>query len=82
MKVRLKFVQWKSLESGDYFAVFLTQFGEELGAYVSRSRYTDYFSYFKLDEIYNLNVRPYRSKSGSLGLSVELPRLSSDEILF
>ncbi len=84
MKVKLKVDGFVGLRNNKgYVLNFLTPYGERIGCYVSSDdEYDKLFDLYEEGSIHVLDVVPYRTRSGSLGFTVNLPRELSNVELF
>lgn len=83
MKVKLKVDGFVGLRNNKgYILNFLTPYGERIGCYVSNENSSNVFDTYVKDSIHILDVVPYRTNSGGLGLTVNLPREVSNVELF
>ena len=84
MKVKLKVDEYVRLKNDKgYILKFMTQYGEELGCYLgSDEEYEKVSSVYSVGSVHVLDVMPYRTKTGGLGLTVVLPKDVSDVELF
>lgn len=83
MKARLKVDGFVKLRNDKgYVLNFLTPYGERIGCYVSNDDYDKLFDFYETGSIHILDVIPYRTRSGGLGLIVNLPREVSNVELF
>lgn len=83
MKVKLKVDGFVELRRNKgYILNFLTPYGERIGCYVSDGNSSKVFDIYVKDSIHILDVVPYRTNSGGLGLTVDLPHEVSNVELF
>ena len=84
MKVKLKVDEFVRLSSGKgHILKFVTPYGEELGCYIGDDdEYAKAADFYSVGSVHVLDVMPYRTKTGGLGLTVVLPKNVSDVELF
>ena len=84
MKVKLKVSEYVRLNNDKgYILKFITPYGEELGCYLgSDEDYDKASDFYTVGSVHVLDIMPYRTKTGGLGLTVVLPKDVSDVELF